>query len=61
MQKLWTWTKRIGVALYVLVAGAFGASGGPVIADRRAMYGDDPVNDPYSTEFDPAAKPARER
>lgn len=41
------------MAAYAIVAGALGAAGGHVIADRRAMYGDDPRNDPYSIEFDP--------
>ena len=45
MTRLWTWVKRIGVAIYVLVAGAFGG-GGPVIVDRRQMYGEDPINAP---------------
>jgi hypothetical protein len=47
--------KRAGIAVYVLIAGIFGG-GGPVIVDRRDMYGDDPANDPYSTEYDPSAK-----
>jgi hypothetical protein len=56
MTRLWTWVKRIGVALYVLIAGAAGG-GGPVIADRKQMYGDDPRNDPYSPDYDPAPRP----
>ena len=27
MARLWTWVKRIGVAIYVLVAGMFGGGG----------------------------------
>lgn len=55
MGRVITWLKRIGVGLYVLVAGAFGG-GGPVIVDRTEMYGDDPRNDPYSPEYDPSPK-----
>jgi hypothetical protein len=55
MARLWTWVKRIGVAIYVLIAGRFGG-GGPVIVDRKQMYGDDPTNDPYSPEYDPDPK-----
>jgi hypothetical protein len=55
MTRLWTWVKRIGVAIYVLIAGLFGG-GGPVIVDRTQMYGDDPTNDPYSPEYDPDPK-----
>jgi hypothetical protein len=55
MIRLWTWLKRIGVAIYVLIAGAAGG-GGRVIVDRKQMYGDDPSNDPYSPEYDPAPK-----
>ena len=55
MARLWTWVKRIGVAIYVLIAGLFGG-GGPVIVDRKQMYGDDPTNDPYSPEYDPDPK-----
>ena len=61
MQRMWAWAKRIGVALYVLVAGAVGGGGGHVIVDRRDMYGDDPRNDPYSTEYDPKYRPAPDR
>ena len=35
-----------------LIAGVFGG-GGPVIVDRKQMYGDDPTNDPTSPEYDP--------
>lgn len=55
MTRIWTWVKRIGMAIYVLVAGAFGG-GGPVIVDRKQMYGEDPANDPYSPDYDPAPK-----
>jgi len=58
MRRLFTWLKRIGVAIYVLVAGAAGG-GGPVIVDRREMYGHDPANDPYSIEYDPKARRSR--
>jgi hypothetical protein len=57
MRRAWTWLVRIGVALYALVAGAVGVGGGPVIVDRKQMYGDDPANDPYSMEYDAARKP----
>ncbi len=60
MLRLWTWVKRIGATIYVFIAGLFGG-GGPVIVDRRQMYGDDPTNDPYSMEFDPKAKTSRDR
>ena len=52
MKRLWTGAKRIGVAIYALIAGVFGG-GGPVIVDRKQMYGDDPTNDPTSPEYDP--------
>jgi hypothetical protein len=52
MKSVWTWLKRLAIGAYALVAGLFGG-GGPVIVDRRDMYGDDPANDPYSSEFDP--------
>jgi hypothetical protein len=52
---VWRWLKRGIVGLYSSIVGLFGG-GGHVIADRREMYGDDPANDPYSTEFDPSAK-----
>lgn len=55
MHRLWTWLKRIGVAIYALIAGMFGG-GGPVIVDRKQMYGDDPTDDPYSTDYNPAPK-----
>ena len=47
--------------LYVLAAGAIGGGGGHVIVDRSEMYGDGPRNDPYSTEYDPAYRPDRDR
>ena len=56
MRTAWKWLKRIGIGIYVLIAGLFGG-GGKVIVDRREMYGDDPRNDPYSTEFDPDHRP----
>jgi hypothetical protein len=52
---VWRWLKRVVVGIYAAIAGVFGG-GGHVIADRRDMYGDDPTNDPYSTEFDPSTK-----
>ncbi len=55
MNAIWRWAKRAVVGVYAAIAGLFGA-GGHVIADRRDMYGDDPTNDPYSTEFDPTTK-----
>lgn len=55
MRTVWRWLKRGIVGIYAAIAGLLGG-GGPVIADRRDMYGDDPANDPYSTEFDPSAK-----
>ena len=42
------------VAIYWMVVGIIGI-GGPIV-DRRSMYGDDPKNDPYSTEFDPSTR-----
>lgn len=56
MRTAWKWLKRIGIGIYVLIAGLFGG-GGKVIVDRREMYGDDPRNDPYSMEFDPDHRP----
>jgi hypothetical protein len=52
---VWRWLKRGIVGVYAAIAGLVGG-GGHVIADRREMYGDDPANDPYSTEFDPSRK-----
>jgi len=52
---VWKWLKRGVVVVYAAIAGLFGG-GGRVIVDRRDMYGDDPKNDPYSTEFDPSSK-----
>lgn len=52
MKSVWTWLKRLAIGAYALVAGLFGG-GGPVIVDRRDMYGDNPANDPYSSDFDP--------
>ena len=58
MTRFWTWLKRLGIATYALFAGAVGAGGGPVIVDRVDMYGEDPTNDPYSMDYDPAPKRA---
>jgi hypothetical protein len=59
MRTTWKWLKRgIGVA-YVLLVGLVGGVGGRVIVDRRDMYGDDPANDPYSTEFEPEGRRRR--
>jgi hypothetical protein len=55
MCTIWTWLKRGVVGVYAAIAGLFGG-GGPVIADRKEMYGDDPANDPYSIEYDPSRK-----
>ncbi len=55
MNTVWIWLKRAVVGAYAAIAGLFGG-GGPVIADRRDMYGDDPKNDPYSIEYDPKKK-----
>jgi hypothetical protein len=55
MRTIWTWLKRGVVGVYAAIAGLFGG-GGPVIADRKEMYGDDPANDPYSIEYDPSRK-----
>jgi hypothetical protein len=52
---IWKWLKRAVFAVYAAIAGLF-SGGGPVIADRRDMYGDDPKNDPYSIEFDPTRR-----
>lgn len=38
---------------YWAIVGLVGL--GQPIVDRRSMYGDDPRNDPYSIEFDPAS------
>lgn len=59
MRTAWKWLKRAGVAVYALIAMLVGTGGGPVIADRRDMYGDDPSNDPYSMDFDPSHRPRR--
>jgi hypothetical protein len=53
MRTVWRWLKRGIVGVYAAIAGLVGG-GGHVIADRREMYGDDPANDPYSTDFDPS-------
>jgi hypothetical protein len=53
---IWRWTKRVIVGAYAAIVGLF-SGGGPVIVDRRDMYGDDPKNDPYSIEYDPSNKP----
>ena len=53
MNTVWTWLKRAIVGIYAAIAGVFGG-GGPVIADRREMFGDDPKNDPNSIEYDPS-------
>jgi hypothetical protein len=37
--------------IYWAIVGVFGL--GRPIVDRRAMYGDDPSNDPYSLDFEP--------
>ena len=58
MRHVLRWLKRIGIGVYVLVAGLLGG-GGRVIVDRREMYGDDPANDPYSPDFDDVRKPRR--
>jgi hypothetical protein len=58
MRNVAKWLKRTGIGLYALIAGLFG-SGGPVIADRRDMYGDDPANDPYSPDFEDVGKRRR--
>jgi hypothetical protein len=58
MSTIWTWLKRGIGAVYVLLVGLVGG-GGRVIVDRREMYGDDPTNDPYSTEFEPEARRRR--
>jgi hypothetical protein len=58
MRNVARWLKRIGVGLYAAIAGLFGG-GGPVIADRKDMYGDDPANDPYSPDFNDVHKPRR--
>jgi hypothetical protein len=44
------WKDRLAAA-YWIVVGVFGF-GRPVV-DRRAMFGDDPRNDPYSLEYEP--------
>jgi hypothetical protein len=55
VRTIWKWLKRGIVGIYAAIAGLFGG-GGPVIVDRRDMYGDDPKNDPYSIEYDPSTK-----
>jgi hypothetical protein len=46
--------KAAVVVVWALVAGALGADA-PVLGDRKAMYGDDPANNPHSPEYDPNA------
>jgi len=41
-------------SLYWAIVGIVGI--GRPIVDRKSMYGDDPKNDPYSTEYEPSAK-----
>ncbi len=55
MNTIWKSLKRGVVVVYAAIVGLMGG-GGNVIVDRRDMYGDDPTNDPYSTEFDPSGK-----
>ena len=45
-----SWRKRLS-GVYWAIVGLVGL--GRPIVDRRAMYGDDPRNDPYSLDFDP--------
>jgi hypothetical protein len=49
-QKRRAWRDRL-TSVYWVIVGVFGF--GRPIVDRRAMYGDDPKNDPYSIEYDP--------
>lgn len=58
MTSVWKWVKRFVVGAYAIIAGLVGG-GGPVIVDRRDMYGEDPANDPYSPDFDPSHQPRR--
>ena len=44
------WRKRLRSAYWAIVGLA--GLGGPIV-ERRAIYGDDPRNDPYSLAFDP--------
>jgi hypothetical protein len=60
MRIVWKWVRRVGIAVYAVIAGLVGG-GGPVIVDRRDMYGEDPATDPYSPDFDPSHRPRRER
>jgi hypothetical protein len=41
-------------SIYWAIVGIVGI--GRPIVDRKSMYGDDPKNDPYSTEYDPSTK-----
>ena len=43
--------RRTGPGWFWKLAGMLGF--GPPIVDRERMYGDDPRNDPYGSEFDP--------
>jgi hypothetical protein len=55
-QKRRSWRDRL-TRVYWVIVGVFGF--GRPIVDRRSMYGDDPKNDPYNTEYDPG--PQRRR
>ena len=48
-QKSRSWRERL-TSIYWAVVGLIGL--GRPIVDRRAMFGEDPRNDPYSIEFD---------
>lgn len=43
--------RRVGPGWFWKVVGIF-ADGQPIV-DRERMFGDDPRNDPYRSEFDP--------
>ena len=46
--------KRRFIDAYWFIVGLIGL--GRPIVDRRAMYGDDPANDPYSIDYDPKGR-----
>lgn len=51
-----SWRERL-TTIYWIVVGLVGL--GRPIVDRRAMYGNDPTNDPYSIEYDRSSKEKR--
>jgi hypothetical protein len=60
---MWDLPRRIGRGLRALVGHIrfINPLSGHVVADREAMFGDDPANDPRRMDFDPNRRPGRRR